>query len=492
MLKSNIKQFKNQKILIAPYSPLTTKLAFYLENNLNVEIVGFVDAVKAGNKIYKKENIKSLTFDNVLIFSPNHFRDIYNTLKKYVSIKNLYKVDIENNEYIAYNFWQVMYQNIKTMFLNMYNKSKKLFLKYLSLFLDKINFKRDLAVFIAEDFIDANIKHLFIYYVKNNKKAVLLTNNNDELKELKKNQLKTAQLFSWEGYFYTALAKIIYLDHFILDYLNYTSPMQTTVQLWHGVGLKPIRDRSNFYYNYFISTSNWTNETNFKKVFKADKFLNFGYPRNDILLKEREDKLDLLLCDKKIYENIKNNRKQGIKNILYMPTFRENGFDKFPLNFKILNNVMKKLNVMFYVKLHPFVLNKYRDSIKKEEYENIIFYNTQGDIYPILKYIDILITDYSSVAYDFLFLDRPIIFFNYDYDKYIKTRENDIGKNFLFDYYEYTPGKKVQTQNDLINEIENLLNNKDLFEYEREEVKQKFFDYIDGNSCKRIINITKV
>ncbi len=484
-----MKKFKNKQILIAPYSHLTNKLAAFLKSNLNIEVIGFIDSNKIRNNIYKKEDIKELTFDNLLIFSPNHFQVIYTTLKKHLPIKNIYKIDLINNRYISFNYTELISQNINSFLTKLYSKSKKLFLKNLSLFIDKFNIKRKLSVFIAEDFIDANIKHLFLYYIKNDKKAILITNNALQILELKKYKLPVAKLYSWQGYFYTALAKKIYLDHFILDYLEYTSSLQITIQLWHGVGLKPIQDRSNFYYNYFISTSKWTNETNFQKVFKAKEFLNLGYPRNDILLKNNEDKLDLILCDMNIYNSIQDNRKNKIKTILYMPTFRENGFDSFPLDFKILNKSMITLNAVFYVKLHPFVLNQYRDSIKKEKFSNIIFYNTQGDIYPILKYIDILVTDYSSIAYDFLFLDRPIIFFNYDYDEYIKIRGNRNNNKFLFDYYDYTPGVKVQTQDTLVYEIRNLVENKDLYTKHREQIKNKFFDYIN-DSHSRITSIT--
>jgi CDP-glycerol glycerophosphotransferase (TagB/SpsB family) len=470
-------RFLNKKILIAPYSPLTQKFAKFLKTNLNIEIIGFIDLNKTGNNIYKADKIYELKTDAILIFSPNHFTPIYKNLQNYLSKKDIYKIDLINDKYILFDYYQLLYQNMKKYTLSIYNKTKKLFLKNLSLIIDKLKIRRELSVFIAEDFIDANIKHLFLYYIKNNKKAILLTNNKTQQQEFKKYNLPTATLFGWMGYFYTAIAKNIYLDHFILDYLEYTSPSQITIQLWHGVGLKPIQDRSKYHYNYFISTSDWTNESNFKKVFKADHFLNLGYPRNDILLKDTEDSLDLILCDMQIYNSIQENRKNGIKSILYMPTFRENGFENFPLNFKTLNNSMQELNIRFYVKLHPFVLKQYMESIKQEKYSNIIFYNTQGDIYPILKYVDILITDYSSIAYDFLFLNRPIIFFNYDYDEYIKYREDAIGNKFLFDYYSYTPGIKVQCQNQLVKEIKSIhMNNTDK---QRERIKVKFFKNIN-------------
>jgi CDP-glycerol glycerophosphotransferase (TagB/SpsB family) len=286
------------------------------------------------------------------------------------------------------------------------------------------------------------------------------------------------------------LAKIIYLDHFIIDYLEYISKSQITIQLWHGIGPKPMQDRSRFSYTYFSSPSKWINETVSKKIFKANSYLNLGYPRNDILLKN-EEKLDLLLCDMNIYNSIHKNKDDNTSIVLYMPTFRENGFSAFPLDFKTLNKSMEEQNIKFYVKLHPYVLSKYRDTIKEQTFSNIIFYNTAGDIYPILKYIDILITDYSSIAYDFLLLNKPIIFFNYDYIEYKQAREASAEKEFLLDYEKDTPGQKVQTQIELINEMAKILEGNDLYSEARIEIRNKLFDYTDGNSCSRIYNHIK-
>ena len=480
-----MEHLNNNKILIAPFSPLTQKLSEYLKRDENIKFIGFIDSNKIGDNIYKKEDIKNLDFEKLLIFSPNHFLPIYKTLKSYTASNNIYKVDFIDNQYYFFSKKEILKQNMQDNILKKYTKLKKIFLRNLSLTLDNLQIKRELSVFISEDYVDANIKHLFLYYIKNNKKAILLTNNSKQQQEFQKYNLPTAELFSWQGYFYTALAKNIYLDHFILDYLEYLSETQTTIQLWHGVGLKPIQDRSNIHYNYFISTSDWTNETNFKKVFKADNFLNLGYPRNDILLKKTEDKLDLILCDMDIYEDIQDAIKNDIKTILYMPTFRENGFESFPLNFSTLNENMKEVNAKFYVKLHPYVLHQYRESIKEQKFSNIIFYNTQGDIYPILKYIDILVTDYSSIAYDFLLLDRPIIFFNYDYDEYISIRGNKNNNQFLFDYYDYTPGNKVKTQNQLVDEIQLLLKEKNIPNI-RNNIRNIFFDTINVPSCSFI------
>ena len=150
-------------------------------------------------------------------------------------------------------------------------------------------------------------------------------------------------------------------------------------------------------------------------VVQAKKHLNLGYPRNDLLLKEHE-KLDLLFVNLEIYNLAKEN-----KVIVYMPTHRESepsfgnkSVKELPLDLEKLNDFMKKQNAFFILKLHPFVSKLYEN----KNFSNIVFYESQSDIYPVLKYTDILITDYSSVYFDFLLIDKPIIFFDYDYEEY--------------------------------------------------------------------------
>jgi CDP-glycerol glycerophosphotransferase (TagB/SpsB family) len=233
----------------------------------------------------------------------------------------------------------------------------------------------------------------------------------------------------------------------------------------------------NINYDYFISTSDWTNETNFKKIFSAKSFLNLGYPRNDIFFKD-EDELDLMFCDRKIYEIAKKSFK---KVILYMPTHRENQ-TKLNLDFQKLNQKLQEIDAIFILKLHPFMLDYYKNS-GDLEYSNLFFHNAHGDIYPILKYVDTLVSDYSSVVYDFLLLDREVIFYNYDMDEYLKN------VSLLFDYDEFSPGVKVKTQDELEKAISKQ-DAKDEYGKKREEIKELFFDKIArGGALKNIINI---
>lgn len=142
------------------------------------------------------------------------------------------------------------------------------------------------------------------------------------------------------------------------------------------------------------------------------------------------------------------------KTLCYLPTFR----DKKELLFlgeksksKIINflNFLNENNYQLITKLHfagTNIVNREKDILYK--YKNIIILPSQMDIYPFLKYSDILITDYSSVYFDFLYLNRDIIFYPYDLT-YYKLYD----RGLLFEYNKITPGDKVFNLNELTDNL---------------------------------------
>ena len=96
------------------------------------------------------------------------------------------------------------------------------------------------------------------------------------------------------------------------------------------------------------------------------------------------------------------------------------------------------------------IISKFHSAEKNTHLQNLqnhpSFLNLPADtdIYSYLDLIDIVITDYSSIGFDFLLWDRPVIFFPYDLDYY---KNHD--RKLIFDYEKFTPGPKVYTIEDL-------------------------------------------
>jgi CDP-glycerol glycerophosphotransferase (TagB/SpsB family) len=449
-----MKEFVNKQVLIAPYTAMTIALKTTLENS-GVKIIGFIDKNQKSNAVFDPKEVQSLDYDAILILSPNHFVSIYNDYSLLGIKEKVYKVELKNGDY---------------QFLKEFDSLGHQFFYNPNDF----NMKREKFVFISKGFISANNKFFYLYCYRNHIDCIILTDNEEQLWELQSSELPCALLETKETDYNIAIAKFIIFDQGNYTYLPSLHPEQKTIQLWHGVGLKKMAKNGHITYDYFISTSSWTNETNFKHIFSAKRFLQTGYPRNDILNKNyKEDELDLLFCDSSIYNFVKNN-----KNIaLYMPTHRESQ-TKIPLDWVKLNEQLQKIDFYLVIKLHPHVLEHYQN-IFNNEMSNILFHNANGDIYPILKYVDVLISDYSSIVYDFLLLNKPIVFFNYDIEEYNENMP------FLFDYDEYSPGKQVKTQYDLVSSLAE----QDSYLDKRTQIRDKFFDNTFGSSRRLMSKI---
>ena len=95
-----------------------------------------------------------------------------------------------------------------------------------------------------------------------------------------------------------------------------------------------------------------------------------------------------------------------------------------------------------------------------------------------------MITDFSSVHFDFLLMDRPIIFAPFDKEEYLKD-----DREFYFNYDEVTPGPHAKNWSEILNYIENFVQDPTLFEEERIQVKSRFNKYTDANNCQRVFSV---
>jgi CDP-glycerol glycerophosphotransferase (TagB/SpsB family) len=218
----------------------------------------------------------------------------------------------------------------------------------------------------------------------------------------------------------------------------------------------------------------------------ANQYCITGYPRNDYLY--IEDGL----------QNLRKITGRDIKKkiILYMPTYKDNpdteynlfGFSKFDYN--VFSNYLKENELFFMVKLHPNDEVKLRQKYDGFFDDNIFILDSsmldkfELDLYQIINSVDLLITDYSSIYFDYLLLDRPIIFTPTDFDDYIKNR------GILLEPYDFwTPGPKCLEQYNLQIEIIRLLDNKNYYSSERKTIKKLIHYYFDGKSTDRVIQL---
>lgn len=298
---------------------------------------------------------------------------------------------------------------------------------------------------------------------------------------------------------YLSMAKYWVTNHRVYDYI-YPKKSQIYVQCWHGTPLKrlgfdlqktdnalnTLKEMQHKYLieakklNYMVSPSKFTSEKlcsafNLKKVHKENSIIEQGYPRNDFLYNHTEEDV----------KRIK--QKLGIdginkKIILYAPTWRDNqhqagvGYTyKTEVDFDKLQKELQDEYIILF-RAHYFVSN----SFDFEKYKGFI-YNVSNldDVNETYVVSDILITDYSSVFFDYANLKRPMLFYMYDFEEY-----KDEMRGFYIDLDEL-PGEITKTEDELINAIRHTKT----FEYN--EKYKKFndkFNYLDdGQAAKRTV-----
>lgn len=302
------------------------------------------------------------------------------------------------------------------------------------------------------------------------------------------------------------------VEQIILRRLILFMSKATLVQLWHGAFLKKRMELISYHdrlnkmsplrrmllklqtwaekrfprYDFFISTSDYYTEQVFKQAFEAKYFLSCGYPRNDLLIEPKIFKQSSILTDSyscELFQQLRIQRSAGMKVVLYAPTWRrQDGVFKESMGVTqdMLAQHAEISGCLWLVKPHPWDTSWQKQSTSK----NVIFLNGSLDVYPFFQLIDVLVTDYSSISYDFLLVDRPIIFFPYDRHEYI-----DKNDNLMFDYDDRTPGVKVYNAEELFSEVDSCFRWEDnKWREKREEIRSLVFDNSAATSSQIIYN----
>jgi CDP-glycerol glycerophosphotransferase len=255
-------------------------------------------------------------------------------------------------------------------------------------------------------------------------------------------------------------------------------------------GKKEFFKLSNRVLDYYITTSDMSS-----RIISCDFLLlyshlkSLGAPRNDIFYKKEQS----------IKDDLSNLLKIEIKKIiLYTPTFRDyESVDKTIVNRSIfgdvngegveenLNAFLEKNDTILIAKLHPL---QERSVIKNNRYSNIVYYSDLSsslniNLYRLLAVSDCLITDYTSTSFDYMHKALPIIYYFYDYDKYVETRNFSISPIFPL-----CGGDIAYTPEDLFNSIVSVLKGKDDFAYERDRIHKFVNRYCDGRDTERVVD----
>jgi len=266
------------------------------------------------------------------------------------------------------------------------------------------------------------------------------------------------------------------------------------LETWHGTPLKKLvfdqeevmgaspLYKAQFYkqsriWDYLISANRFSTEA-FKSAFLFDKeILEYGYPRNDILHSEHKEEIAA-----KIRKKL--NIPEGKKTILYAPTWRDDeyygrGAYKFALKLD-LRLLKKEIGEDYVVLLrtHYFIADSLDVTGVEDFAINVSKYDDISELYLVS---DMLITDYSSVFFDFANLKRPILFYTYDLDKY-----RDMIRGFYLDIESDVPGPLLYTNEEVVDAIKNIDEISAEYKEKYDEFYERFCSLEDGHAAEKV------
>lgn len=304
------------------------------------------------------------------------------------------------------------------------------------------------------------------------------------------------ELHSVEYFRYLSSAKYLVTNVTFQTYYT-KKPGQVIINTWHGIPLKHLGfdtprgncEATNMLRNflmtdYLISANKFTTK-NFKEAYKLDgiyqgNIIETGYPRNDTIFHADRDYV------------INKLRKYGVdvdpnkKIVLYAPTWKGEQYGNPVINVEEYDNFVdtvykyvdkEKVQVLF--KPHQIVYKTLRENGQLQSN----FIPATIDTNEILSVTDVLVSDYSSIFFDFMVTDRPILFYIPDLETYTKER----GLYFNVDMLPGPISKDCEQIGKWIGDIDNY---EKMFDYNKyKEVKSWAVEYDDGFAAERIIDV---
>lgn len=355
-----------------------------------------------------------------------------------------------------------------------------------------------------------NSKYLYIHVVENHPEidAIWITGNPKVRDKIRTGGGKVLARWSVKGILACLTGRYWFVSAYVGDINYYCSRNATVVNLWHGIPLKkiefdiehgPLADRfqrSNIIERkvnwpaifrrpeYVLSTSAHVSMKSLASAFRvgSHQCLDFGYPRNDAFYKPTKERLRIIerWDPSSTLELIKKIGRYE-RCLIYMPTWRDanpNFIAKSGWDFPAINEALKHQNALLLLKLH---VNTPQGIIQDaDNLSHIHLMQSNEDAYSVLPFTSGLITDYSSIMFDFLLIDKPIYYYPFDQKEY----ESD-SRGFYHTYESCTAGIHIKTPTELTDP--NLINDTQYFVSKRQALREIFFDHTDSLASERIV-----
>lgn len=290
--------------------------------------------------------------------------------------------------------------------------------------------------------------------------------------------------------FHMATSATIFLDNeFMPMAYTHISPHAKVVQLWHGTGtikkfgldsdtgeVARLAKKANQRLTHLIVNSEMT-KRQYATAFGVpeERIFILGLPRTDLIL----DKEKMQELRDRFYERYPELVNKHCS--LYAPTFRDSEVESpvFFLDFESFRSCMKEDEVLL-VRLHPHVAANCPASIWDQYGGQIVNVSDYAGVATLLAVSERLVTDYSSIIFEYCLLDREMLFYAYDYENFQKE-----GRDFYERYPDFVPGPVAYSQQ----ELEKLWREHKPDCVRLEQFRERTFRYRDQNATKRLLEL---
>lgn len=343
-------------------------------------------------------------------------------------------------------------------------------------------------------YINKNEKNIskFTYYVIDKK--------NKDYSRLKKYG-NVVKLKSWKHKFLFINAKLIMSSHmhlpfysaFNTDELKYYNDLLNYKFMWlqHGITQNDISSAANKYakgINYVVLATNGEKEEFMKDkyFYEEDELCLTGFPRYDCLEDHCKNIITIAptwrsYLSGSIREDGFHEIKSGFEDSEYYIRYTD------ILSDDNLLNKLREKNIKIKFLLHPGMAG-YKDDFKKFENDVIEIIGAESiDYSKIFSESNLLITDYSSVFFDFAYLKKPIIYYQFDEEMFYKEHY----KKGYFDYETNGFGDVIKDKNDILKKIHYYVDNGFDMEEKYMDRVVSTFKYTDKNNCMRLVEFLK-
>jgi len=269
------------------------------------------------------------------------------------------------------------------------------------------------------------------------------------------------------------------------------------IQLWHGVSIKEIGLRNlpdgralGPHLARVLATcgpfarmvgTTERGEAEWRRWFAFERYAPIGYPRNDVLYRE-PDEGDLSNVDREVFERAGAASRAGKRVFIYAPTFRDADRGRWLLDAGLpaVAEAVERAGHLLIVNLHPVEQGLIPQLAPALPGVSFVAPNT--DSYPLLRRTSALITDYSSVMFDYLHLRRPILLYRPDHDAYTGR-----SRKLFDDKLGVLPGPLIQTAEALSQTLlSDGMGQLESHRLAREDLLAQWFDHHDGSSAVRL------